>query len=83
MRISFTKIVLPIDLGEYHESYAGQLLQVWVNPPREKRYERENIIKEFGSKWARLRPYPLQLPPRGEREAMKKMSRLRSVKSTR
>lgn len=56
MKFEFTKIVLPIELGEYHESYAGQQLQVWVNPPREKRIEREMIIKEYPQALAKALP---------------------------
>src|SRR5688500_13724234 len=47
MKFNFSKIILPLDLGEYHEAYTGQVLQVWVNPPRAMRLERETIIKEY------------------------------------
>lgn len=55
MKFNFTKIVLPIELAEYNEAYAGKQLQVWVNPPREKRLERERIIKEYPRALAKLR----------------------------
>lgn len=54
MKFNFTKIVLPIDLGAYHESYAGRFLQVWVNPPREKKRERERLIAEYSRVLGRM-----------------------------
>src|SRR5687767_13595863 len=54
MKFNFSKIILPLDLGEYHEAYAGQSLQVWVNPPRAKRLERETIIKEYPQALAKI-----------------------------
>jgi hypothetical protein len=32
-KILAEKIVEPLDLGEYHAQFAGQVMQVWVNPP--------------------------------------------------
>ncbi|MGD0535899.1 MAG: hypothetical protein ABR999_10765 [Methanoregula sp.] len=38
MQINIQKVITdPLDLGGYHKAYVGQTLQVWVNPPREKR----------------------------------------------
>lgn len=47
MESNFGKIVLPIDLGEYHKSYAGRYLQVWVNPPLGKKHELEELMVEL------------------------------------
>lgn len=33
MKITVPTIVEPLDLGGFHPDFAGQALQVWVNPP--------------------------------------------------
>jgi hypothetical protein len=45
MKFEFVKIVLPLELADYIAAYAGQRLQVWVNPPRAMKQEREEIIR--------------------------------------
>jgi hypothetical protein len=45
--ISVKAIVKPMDLGEYDEGYRGQVLEVWVNPPRAFVIERDEAIAGF------------------------------------
>ena len=39
MEFTIPKITVPLDLAGYSPSLAGQVLQVWVNPPLGKRME--------------------------------------------
>jgi len=40
MQIKVQKVIVEaLELGAYHKQYAGQSVQVWVNPPSEKRRE--------------------------------------------
>jgi len=48
MKFEFVKIILPLELADYIAAYAGQRLQVWVNPPRAMKQEREEIIRRSG-----------------------------------
>jgi hypothetical protein len=45
-KILAERIVEPLDLGEYHAQFAGQMLQVWVNPPLATRQRYAGIRRE-------------------------------------
>lgn len=45
MKIDIPKIVKPISLGEYDDSLAGQVVWMWVNPPRKQRAAFDEIQK--------------------------------------
>jgi len=47
MKFEFTKITEAVDLGEYHVSYQGQVVHVWVNPPKSVRREREGLLRLY------------------------------------
>lgn len=83
MKFNITKIIVPVDLGEYHESYAGQFLQVWVNPPRQIRRQRDEILSEYREALTKMLAPALAPPPtppqmekhnleRGEKDVIKK-----------
>jgi hypothetical protein len=55
MNIKTATIVQPLDLGEYHESFAGRKLLVWVNLPRDLMDEREKIIRDGAHELAQSR----------------------------
>lgn len=46
MQLNLKKVVRPLDLGEHAKEYAGQVLQVWVNPTLEKLRRREDLDVE-------------------------------------
>lgn len=52
------KITQRIDLAEYHESFAGQVVDVWVNPPRAVKAERERIAYHYALLNAQLQSAP-------------------------
>jgi hypothetical protein len=54
MNFKISTIVLPLELSEYHEAYAGQKVLVWVNPPREVLQERENILRDYSNTLKRV-----------------------------
>jgi hypothetical protein len=41
------KITRPIDLGKYYDEYRGQVVHVWVNPPKTIRREREVLLQTY------------------------------------
>jgi len=45
-KILAEKIVEPLDLWEYHAQFAGQVMQVWVNPPMAVRKRYAEIRKQ-------------------------------------
>lgn len=47
MRFEIAKVIQDIDLGEYHEAYAGKFVKVWVNPPREVKRTREETLQKL------------------------------------
>ena len=47
LKISVPKIVRDLDLGDYADELAGQVIQVWVNPPREKVLTYSDITAEI------------------------------------
>jgi len=47
LKISVPKIVRDLDLGGYADELAGQRVQVWVNPPREKVLAYSDIMAEI------------------------------------
>jgi len=49
MKFEIKKITQPIDLGEFHEAYRGEIIHVWVNPPKSVRKEREDLLRMYGS----------------------------------
>lgn len=61
MRIEVENVIQKIDLGNYAPAYAGQVLQVWANPPREFRRVRETLLLNYvrimksGGVWNALR----------------------------
>jgi hypothetical protein len=82
MQIKVQKVIVePLELGEYHKAYAGQCVQVWVNPPSEKRRKfselRERIVEIDEArktppqidKHDLLTPVPQVQVERGERAA--------------
>jgi hypothetical protein len=59
MEIKIPKITEPLDLGRYSPALAGQVLQVWVNPPPEKRKQSLKIdrrMKEIDAEEKTLTP---------------------------
>ena len=46
-KIAVKTILRSLDLGDYDEGYRGQVLQVWVNPPRSFVIERDEAIAGF------------------------------------
>jgi hypothetical protein len=40
-------ILRPLDLGDYNDTFRGQVLQVWVNPPRAFIRERDELVGQF------------------------------------
>jgi hypothetical protein len=47
VKIDIQKIVRPVRLGDYAPEYGGQLLHVWVNPPRQMRLDYQQIADEL------------------------------------
>jgi hypothetical protein len=45
MDIKIPKITVPLDLGGYSPALAGQVLQVWVNPPLEKCLQCQDVLR--------------------------------------
>jgi hypothetical protein len=54
MKFKVAKIVMPLELGEYAEVYSGKRLLVWVNPPRDVKHERENILHKYSQTLKRV-----------------------------
>lgn len=50
MKIDIPKIVLTVDLGEYATELAGKLLYVWVNQPKEKLREYDDLVTDLQEK---------------------------------
>lgn len=46
-KILAEKIVATLDLGEYRAQFAGQMMQVWVNPPRAVRQRYADTRREI------------------------------------
>ena len=68
MRFEIKQILKPLDLGEYHEPYKGQLIQVWVNPTREFLEERLRLLNEVPMRWLNAQseqPAPDPTPKKG------------------
>jgi hypothetical protein len=63
MSFDVMKITRPLDLGDYDEQYRGQVLQVWVNPPRAVRKEREDLLREFNQMLRRSVAAETAAPP--------------------
>lgn len=49
MKVKIAAIIQEIDLGEYNEAMSGGVVQVWVNPPRSVRKEREALLRAYAS----------------------------------
>lgn len=47
MKIDIQKIVRPIHLADYAPEYEGQVIYVWVNPPRQLRLDYWGVSQEF------------------------------------
>jgi hypothetical protein len=62
MKITFAKVVQPLRLANYAPEMGEQVVQVWVNPPRDRRIEFLEMAEEIG------KLTPLRLPPNGRTE---------------
>lgn len=47
MKLNISKVIEPLDLGEYAEAMRGQTVQVWVNPDRATIRQRELLLDEY------------------------------------
>jgi hypothetical protein len=59
MEIKIPKIVQPLELGEYAPELAGQVIQVWVNPPpavRKEYFEVSDQIAALSTEIGKLDP---------------------------
>jgi len=54
-KILAEKIVEPLDLGEYHAQFAGQVMQVWVNPPIAVRQRYAAIRRQIEGIWEEIK----------------------------
>ena len=50
MKLNFPKIVRPVDLGEYAETWGGQSVFVWVNPPSKDLVDIGDLYKQSQEK---------------------------------
>ena len=48
MKISIPRVTRPIALSDYAPEYGDQEIQMWVNPPRERRLAFATISDKFG-----------------------------------
>jgi len=55
MKIQYKKVVRPLDLADFAPEYAGAVIQVWVNPTREKLQERETIRQGLNTALGKLK----------------------------
>jgi hypothetical protein len=46
MKIEIPKVIVPVDMGAYAPELTGKALHVWVNPPREKLNEYDNLVAD-------------------------------------
>lgn len=62
MKLKIPKVLKVIDLGDYAPELTGQIVQVWVNPPREvKRQYNDATAKHFADVSAIRRPTPEEI----------------------
>ena len=47
MKINIPKIILPVSMTDYAPELDGQFLQVWVNPPKSKLQEYDDLVTEL------------------------------------
>ena len=50
MKITIPKVLIPVHLGEYAPELQGKFLHVWVNMPREKLQEYDDLITSLQEK---------------------------------
>jgi hypothetical protein len=53
-KIQIQRVVKPLDLGEYGDEYKGVKIWVWVNPPRSRRREHDEIAARLEENLATL-----------------------------
>lgn len=63
MKITIPKVIIVVQLSEYHPDLDGKALHIWVNPPIEKLREYDQLVtrlqaRELESTRARLMPAP-------------------------
>lgn len=61
--IKIPKLVLPIDLGDYAPELAGEILNVWVDPPRRMLQEYDALIADVQEKELKRVSADLKTPP--------------------
>ncbi len=47
MKIRIPKVIVPVELSEYHAELAGQKLYVWINPPMAKLQAYNDLVNSL------------------------------------
>jgi hypothetical protein len=64
MKITIPKVILSVDMVEYSPELAGKYLHVWVNPPKDKLQEYDDLVTALQAR--ELETAQRKLFPEGE-----------------